>query len=138
MPTVDRIAVVREDAQFTPSGQFYLRPDWITFAFGNGGPKYPGEMHSACAGEQLAIGKMPDGVKFKLGDENVYAGKADFYTLRYGDYLIGINMTTGKTFELQPPTGLSEARELISRKTVKLDTLVKVAPRSTVVLYFGK
>ena len=95
-------------------------------------------MHSAHAGEKLPIAKMPEAVKFKLGDENVYAGKADFYTLRYRDYLIGMNMTTGKTFELQPPTDMSEAMELVSRKTMNLDTPVKVAPRSTVVLWFGK
>src|ERR1035441_6500865 len=28
-PTVDRIAIVREEAEFEPSGQFYTRPDWV-------------------------------------------------------------------------------------------------------------
>ena len=41
-------------------------------------------MHSAHAGEKLPIAKIPAGVKFKPGDERVYAGKAEFYTLRYG------------------------------------------------------
>jgi len=137
-PTVDRIAVVREDTQFTPSGQFYTRPDWITFAFGNGGPKYPGEMHSAHAAEKLPIAKVPDDVKFKPGEENVYAGKADFYTLRYGDYLIGMNLSADKTFEMKPQVEIAEAKELVSGSTVKLDAPLKVAPRSTVVLWFGK
>ena len=64
--------------------------------------------------------------------------RRDFYTLRYGNYLIGMNLTTDKTFELKPPAGIAEAKELVSGKTVKLDAPLKVAPRSTVVLYFGK
>ena len=95
-------------------------------------------MHSAHAGEKLPIAKMPEAVKFKLGDENVYAGKADFYTLRYGNDLIGMNMTIDTTFELKPPVEMAAAKELVSGKTIKLDAPLKVAPRSTVVLWFGK
>jgi hypothetical protein len=138
-PTVDRIAVVHEDVQFTPSGEFYTRPDHINFGFANGGPKYPGEIHSAHAGEKLPITKVPGDVKFKPGDESVYAGKGDFYTLCYGDYLVGMNLTTDKTFELKVPAAvLKEPKELVSQKRLSLAAPVKVAPRSTVVLYFGK
>jgi hypothetical protein len=133
-PRVDRIAVVREEVEFEPSGMTYTRPDHINFGFGNGGPKYPVEMHSAHAGEQLPIAKIPDGVRFRPGDESVYAGKGDFYALRYGDYLIGQNITKDRTFELKAPGSLEEARELVSGKTVKLDAPLKVGPRSTVVL----
>ena len=137
-PTMDRIAVVREEAEFEASGLFYTRPDWVNFGFGNGGPKYPVVMHSAHTGETLPIAKIPAGVKFKPGDESVYAGKAEFYTLRYGNYLIGMNTGAEKTFELKPPVGAGEAKELVSGKTVKLTAPLKVAPRSTVVLWFGK
>jgi len=137
-PTVDQIAVVAEETRFEPSGQFYSRPDWTTFGFGNGGPKYPGNLHSASAGEKLPIAKVPGDVKFKPGDENVYCGKTQFYVLRYGNYLIGMNMTTDKTFELTPPSDVSKAKELVSGKTMKLAAPIKVAPRSTAVLYFGK
>jgi hypothetical protein len=68
----------------------------------------------------------------------VYAGRGDFFTLRYGHYLIGLNMSADKTFELKTPAGISGAKELISKKTLKLDAPLKVAPRSTVVLFFGK
>jgi hypothetical protein len=137
-PRVDQIAVVAEETEFERSGQFYTRPDWTTFGFGNGGPKYPGNLHSAYAGEKLPIAKVPASVKFKPGDENVYAGKAQFYTLRYGNYLIGLNTTTDRTFALTPPAGMAEAKELVTGKTVKLDSLLQVAPRSTVVLWLGK
>jgi hypothetical protein len=135
-PRFDRIADIFEDAQFKPSGIFYTRPDWINMGFGNGGLKYPGDLHSAEAGEKLSIAKIPGGVRFSPGDESVYAGKADFYTLRYGNYLIGLNMTTDKTFELKTPAGEIDAKELVSGKMVRLDAPLKVAPRSTVVLWF--
>jgi hypothetical protein len=137
-PRIDRIAVVRVETEFTPSGQFYTRPDWVISDFLTGGPQYPVELHSAHLGEQLPIARIPAGVKFKPGDENAYAGKGDFYTLRYGDYLIGMNMTTDRTFELKPPAGVKAAPDLVSRKTVKLNAPVKVTPRSTVVLWLGK
>jgi hypothetical protein len=136
-PRIDRIAVVHEETEFTPSGMFYTRPDWIASDFLNGGPKYPAGLHSAQLGERLPIAKIPAGVSFKPGDENAFAGKGDFYTLRYGDYLIGMNMTTDRTFDLKPPTGVTEARELVSRTTIKLDSPVKVPPRSTVVVWLG-
>jgi hypothetical protein len=137
-PTIDRIAVVRQEAEFTPSGMTYTRPNWFNFEFANGGPKFPVTIDSAHTGEKLPIAKIPAEIKFKAGDENVYAGRADFYTLRYGDYLIGMNTTTDKTFELRPPAGVSEAREIPSGKTVKLSAPIKVAPRSNVVLWLGK
>jgi hypothetical protein len=137
VPRFDRLAVVREDVQFEPSGLFYTRPDWVNFGFGNGGPRYPVVIHSALVGEKLPIVKIPGDVKFKPGDENVYAGKGQLYTLRYGDYLIAMNTTTDKTFELKPPAGISKAKELVSQKMVKLDEAIVVGPRSTVVLWFG-
>jgi hypothetical protein len=137
-PQFDRIGDVFEDAQFEPSGLFFTRPDWINMGFGNGGLKYPGDLHSAEAGEKLPIAKIPDGVRFRPGDESVYAGKADFYTLRYGNYLIGMNLTTDKNFELRPPAGAGEEKELVSGRTMKAAAPLKVVPRSTAVLFFGK
>ena len=137
-PRTDQIAVVREAVEFTPGGQFYTRPDHINFGFANGGPKYPGELHSALAGEKLPIAKIPDGVKFQPGDESVFAGKGDFYTLAYGHYLIGMNLTTDKTFALKPPVGVATARELVSGKNLDLTAPLSVAPRATVVLYWGQ
>jgi hypothetical protein len=137
-PQIDRIAVVQEETEFTPSGKFYTRPDWTAADYLWGGPAYPEKFHSALLGERLPIAKIPAGVQFKPGDENAYAGKGDFYTLRYGDYLIGMNMTPDRTFQLTPPPGVAEARELVSKTVLKLDAPVKVLPRSTVVLWFGK
>jgi hypothetical protein len=116
-PTLDRIATVREEVQFEPSGKFFTRPNWINYAYADGGPKYPVKMDSALAGEKLPIAKAPDDVDFQPGEENAFAGKADFYSLRYGDYLIGLNMTLDKTFVLKTPPEIFEAKELVSKKT---------------------
>ncbi|HEX7577762.1 MAG TPA: hypothetical protein VF430_06990, partial [Verrucomicrobiae bacterium] len=136
--TSDRIAVVKEDVEFQPSGLFYTRPDWTTFGFGDGGPRYPQDLHSAEAGERLPIGRAPAGVMFQPGDENVHAGKGEFYTLHYGDYLIGMNTTKDKTFHLSPAAGAQRARELVSQKFLALDAPIPVGPRSTVVLWMPK
>jgi hypothetical protein len=137
-PRFDRIAVVREDVEFEPSGQTYIRLDWTNFGFANGGIHYPDQYHSAHAGEKLPIAKIPDGVKFKPGDENAYAGKGLFYTLRYGPYLIAMNCSKDKTYELKTPAGYAQAPELVSGKVITLDKTPTVAPRSTVILYLGE
>jgi hypothetical protein len=137
-PQYDRIAVVRQETEFEPGGMVYKRPDWTNFGFGNGGLRYPGDLHSAHAGEELPIAKIPDGIKFRPGDENVYAGKGSFYTLRYGDYLIGMNCTASKTYELKIPDDYKQASDLVSGEKIQTDKAISVAPLSTVVLYKGK
>jgi len=139
-PRFDRIAVVHDDIEFEPSGEFYSRPDWVNMGFGNGGLKYPGDLHSAEADEQLPIAKYPDGVPFKPGEENPYAGRGSFYQLQYGNYLIGMNFTKDKTYPLKIPDDQKSMSvpELISGRTMALANGVSVPPLSTVVLYLSK
>jgi hypothetical protein len=139
-PAFDQIAVVREDIEFNPSGQEYTRPDWINFGFGKGGMKYPGDLHSAEAGEKLPIAKFPDGIPFKPGEESPYAGRGSFYQLQYGRYLIGMNFTRDKTYPLKLSDDQKNmsAPELISNRTMALAKGVSVPPLSTVVLYLSK
>jgi hypothetical protein len=137
-PQFDRIAVVCEDIEFDPSGLYYSRPDHINFGFANGGPRYPQDLHLAEAGEKLPIAKIPEGVNFHTGEESVYAGKGKFYTLRYGNYLIGMNMTTDETFQLDVPPEFINARDLVSSDIIRSNQPLKIAPRSTVVLWLGK
>ena len=138
VPAFDRIAVVRQDEQFEPSGMTYERPDWVNMGFGNGGMRYPGNDHSAIAGEKLPIAKIPAGVPFKPGDESVYAGRASFYILRYGPYLVGMNTTPDKTFDLKVPDDAKSAKALVSGGTdATSGEMLKVGPRSTHVYYLG-
>jgi hypothetical protein len=133
-PRYQQTAVVYEEAKFEPSGQTYKRPNWTNFGFGNGGFRYPGKLDSAHAGEELPIPKIPADVIAKPGEENPYLGRADFYQLRYGPYLIAMNTTADKTFQLAAPSGVKQAPDLVSGKSLALDAPVPVPPRSTIVL----
>lgn len=134
-PEYDRIATVKLDTEFTPSGMEYARPDWTNFGFANGGHHYPGENHSAHAGEKLPIARIPDGVAFKAGQENIHAGRGDFYQLRYGQYLIAMNMSADKSFEMNAPQHPGKIRNLVTGKAVEPGARAKIGPRSTVVLH---
>lgn len=139
VPGYDRYGVVVEDEQFEPSGLNYTRPDWVNFGFGNGGLKYPDNAHSAYTGEKEPIAKIPAGITFKPGDESPYAGRASFYSLRYGSYLIGMNSTPDKTFTLAVPAGISNVPDLVSGKTVAVSSRgLSVGPMTTVVLSLGR
>jgi hypothetical protein len=139
-PTFDRIAVVREDEEFQPSGLFYTYPDWVNMGFGNGGVKYPDDMHQAMAGEKIPVAKIPADVPFKPGQDNPFAGRADFYLCRYGNYLIEMNADKTKSHPVKIPAGVTAKRalELVSRKTVDLASAAPIAPRSTVIFYLGR
>jgi hypothetical protein len=146
-PQFDLISVVHEDTKFKPSGQTYTRPDWVNMGFGNGGLKYPGDLHSAEAGETLPIAKFPDGVQslddgstwtnYKPGQESPFAGRGSFYQLHFGNYLIGMNCTKEKTYALNIPVEAkgSSAPDLISGQTIALTDKIDVPPQSTVILY---
>lgn len=131
-PRLDRIAVVHQQSQFVPSGLTYTERDRTNAAFADWLPKYPGEWHSAHAGQSLPIAKIPASVVFKAGQENSYAGKAEFYQLRYGPYFIAMNTTADKNFDCVAP---ADAQNVASKKNVKTGQVLKVAPRSTIVLY---
>lgn len=133
-PRIDRIATVYQQVGFAPSGMEYTRPDWTNFGFANGGHRYPKEFVSAHAGEKLPVAKIPDGIAFKPGQENIHAGRGDFYRLDYGPYHIAMNMSADKTFDYQAPA-TGKIRNLVTGKDVKPGATVKLAPRSTIVLH---
>jgi hypothetical protein len=138
-PAYERQAIVREEARFTPLGETYRRPGTVVFGFGNGGAhlKYPpGSLPpSAHAGEELPIAAPPPGVSFKPGAESVYAGKGDFYLLRYGDYLIAMNTAEAKPASFDVPTEFAAARDLVRPEAAPGGAGARtVAPRSTVIL----
>jgi len=136
-PSIDRIAVVHEDEEFKPSGLTYIYPDWVNFGFGDGGLKYPGDLHQSMAGMRIPIAGPPPGVKITPGSDNPYAGRADFYYCRYGDYVIEMNASTEKAHALRVPEGVTATRcaELITGKTVALDGRTAIPANSTVILY---
>ena len=91
-------------------------------------------IHSAHAGEVLPVARIPEGVPFKVGDENIYAGKADYYQLEYGKYIIVMNTTKEKTFEYVVPEGGRTYSLTEGGREVK-ERVITLAPRTTYVLY---
>ena len=138
-PAVMRIATVKSQFEVTPSGREWMRPDVMDTERTGGLPPPGPKIHQAWQGEKVPVAKRPDDATApRYGAWGPFVGKADFYTLRYGDYLIGLNTTADKTFELNPPVKIAGAKDLVSGKTIKLNAPVKVAPRSTVILFLGK
>lgn len=131
-PTIDRLSNIYIHSEFEPSGMTYVRQNWVNLGFQGGREFYKG-IESAHTGEELPIAKIPDGVKFKPGDENVYAGKASFYSMEYGKYLIAMNTTKNKTFELTVPEGFKNALNLKTKKVISTGK-VAVSPFTTLVL----
>src|SRR5581483_3518129 len=136
-PRYQQLAVVYEEARFEPSGRVWKRPNCTNFGFANGGPRYPGMLDSALAGEERPIPRVPADVPLQPGQESPYAGRADFYQLRYGPYLIAMNTTSDRTFEVTRPAGVAQAPDLVTGQVVDLGQPLRLAPRSTVVLFLG-
>jgi hypothetical protein len=133
-PRFDRIATVHEEEQFKPSGRFSVREDWVDLGFGKGHVP-PGDIHQAQAGEMLPIAIPYDGYPVQPGKEDPYAGRAEFYTCRYGHYWIAMNATDGKTFTMAAPDGVKSTPDLISGKVLSLGHALQIPPKTTVVLY---
>ncbi|MGJ8638532.1 MAG: hypothetical protein ACSHYA_03990 [Opitutaceae bacterium] len=136
-PEFARIATVHQATEFNRSGMTYERPNWTNAGFSRGGPKYPDGRDSAHTGEKLPIARVPSDIDFKPGNENVFAGKGNFYTLQYGPYLIGMNCTTDKTYDLEIPESLmgEQVKNLTDGSSFKAFGKLAVKPRSTIVLY---
>lgn len=86
----------------------------------------------------MPVSKRPDDAPSPAyGDWGPFVGKAAFYQLRNGNYLIGVNTTTDRAYTLRAvPDGIN-AMDLVSRKRVKTDGGVRVPALSTVVLDLG-
>lgn len=134
-PTMERDATIWEEVKFDDSGMTTARDDRVMEAQTRRHEKSRGDLRQALEGEILPIAKIPAGVPFKPGQENVYAGKGTFYVCRYGDYLIAMNCTKDRTFDLAVPDEFSRSRELVSQKELQTGTRsIGVAPWSSLVL----
>jgi len=135
-PTIMRIATVKSLFDVVPSGEQWTRPDVIDFERGGGFPPPGEEIHQALQGEKIPISKRPDDASDpKYGTWGPFVGKAAFYCLSYGDYVIGINTTEDMEYTLRTPSGFTHAPDLVSGKILDLKNGVKVGPLTTVVLY---
>lgn len=133
----EQIATVRTDADFTPNGNFHIRKNQHNFGFGNGGPRYPGKYESAHAGEKLPVAKIPKDVRYRNGDENSHAGKAELYRLSYGNYFIAMNCSPEKEFRVKLPEK-EKYREFPNGREFTGGRTVTLKPMSTKVFRIQK
>lgn len=136
-PKIDRIAVVRQQSKFDHTGDYYTIPNRIDKEIGWADIDPPNRnWDQAMAGVKLPVAKTPPGIEQPpVGEENPYVGRSNFYRCRYGKYLIGMNCTKNKTYQLKVPEEWKSARELSSGKSVSANQSLTVKPMSTVVIY---
>ncbi len=139
-PAMDRLATVNEKVQFTPGGMYSIRPDWTDVNFR---PGYTRQDHAqqAFAGRKLPIPKLPRGYRIhaaangRTSAAGPYLGRAGFYDLHFGRYLIAVNTTDKISYELVLPRKFAGARNLITHNALTSGRPLRVHPRQTVVLY---
>ena len=141
-PTMDRLVRAYEQVQFTPSGKYFVRPDDIDQV------QFPGfipprnKIHNAYAGQKLPIPVLPRGYvmtnghygPFARGHYGPYLGRAAFYRLHYGAYLIGMNTSRHHTYMLKPARGMRRVLNLITGRQMVLNGPIAVKPRETFIL----
>ncbi|BCM93536.1 hypothetical protein IAD21_05427 [Abditibacteriota bacterium] len=141
-PQFDRMAALIPDVQFETTGEFSVRPDWTNAGFIGLLPPPEGP-RQALEGEILPVATQPlVDVKPNKRHDSPYAGYANFYSLRYLNYLIGMNTTraaygNARSYELRLPKDFkgSSAFDFVSGKNVPVKNgAVQVGPLSTVVL----
>lgn len=137
-PSAMHIATVLSQFEVDGTGEFWTRPDHVDF-LRSGGFNPPGEdLHQAWAGEKLPIAKRPaDARQPAYGNWGPFVGKASFYHIRYGDYLIAMNTTDDKTFTLPPVADGRPETDLISGQTKDTAQPIPVGPHTTVVFHLS-
>ncbi len=136
-PNYHQFAVVRTENIYLTNGNTWTRPDWTNFGFANGGGHihYPERFHNALAGEVLPISPIPaDDTAYQPNDESIFAGRSEFYQLRFGKYKIGLNASEKQSYDLiSAPENNAQWINLQTRQKV-VDRIISVAPQTTVIL----
>lgn len=141
-PRFDRLAALIPDVQFENNGEFSIRPDWTNGGFTGMNPPPEGP-RQALEGEILPIATQPNvQVLASRRHDSPYAGTANFYSLRYLGYLIGMNTTrveygNARPYELRLPRDFKAATafDFVSNREVPVKNgVVQVGPLSTVAL----
>jgi len=132
-PGIDHVANIYIDSEFEPSGMVYITRNISNIRASTGRDFYKGII-TAQAGDELPVARIPDGVAYKKGDENPYAGRASFYQMRYGKFLIGMNTTKDKTFQLKIPAGFGMATNLTTHQLTGKESTITVPAFTTIVL----
>ena len=139
-PTMDRLVTMNEQCQFPSSVMYGIRQNWTDVNFR---PGYTRQDHAqqAFAGQKMPIPVLPHGYKIRAGrngetsQQGPYLGRASFYRVHFGHYLIGMNTTKTGAYNLYVPHGITHAMDLSTNKDITIHGPLVVRPRQTVVLY---
>lgn len=129
-PTYDQYGTLETTPNYTFNGEYFVRPDYVDMPEQNGYVP-PDNPTQAYAGELLPIATAPGNSQV----DTPYRGKADFWALRFGNFLIGINEHASNSYTLKTPTGFTSATDLITN-TSKTGT-ISVGPNSSIALYLA-
>ena len=133
-PTMDRISNIYIESIFEPSGMEVTRQNMTNLGFSSARDWYK-DIESAHTGDLMPVARIPEGVKYNKGDENVYAGRAQFYLMRYGKYLVAMNSSKDKIFDVTLPVDMKNSVDLTNNKKPVTEGVYKLAPMTTVVYY---
>lgn len=133
----DRTATVKLDRQeFEASGMFFTRPNNPHINGSRFSIRYPEDGDVWTAGEQQPVAKLPAGSRYVAGEDNAHAGRADYYELRYGPYLIAMNSSTDKQFTVSLPAHKAAVKDLVSGVLVQPGVAaMQLKPGSTAIFY---
>jgi hypothetical protein len=126
----DRYGMLEVTPQIIFGGTFYVRPNLIDKPEAN---LYvpPDAPLQSYAGERLPLGASDP----LATADDPFRGKAQFWTARYGNFLIGVNRSRTQTYSLRTPSDFVSATNLIPGQMVA--GAVSVGPQSSVVLYLS-
>jgi hypothetical protein len=127
----EQYGVLETTPQFSYSGSYLARPAYMDNQVANFYVPYDNPV-DAYAGERLPIGISPP----LASDNGPFCGKAAFYAFRLGNYLVGMNASSSRSYELKVPPGLfTSGSNLVTGASISVPVIV--GPTSTVVLYLG-
>ena len=135
-PTIDRISNICIHAETESDGMIYRRTGNTNIELHAPRDWYKNEVESAHTGEEQIIARFPEGIKCTPGRESCYAGKADYYQMEYGNYIIAMNCSKTRTFKMDVPTTGSVVN-LSDNQSVIREKCIQIKPMTTVVLYVG-
>jgi hypothetical protein len=138
-PKTERVATIYGRVEFTPSGKSCVRGQSPQFSAGAiPDIRYPDDAPAALEGEALPIAKMPQGARFEGARDNPFAGRGDYYETTYGPYLLAINASPDKTFDLVLPTDQGVLTDLVTRSVVAPGlTKMVIRPGQTAVIHMS-
>ncbi len=135
-PYMERDSIVNIETEFEDSGDVYTIPERTNQEFSRGREEgwYTGQgVYQAMAGVEYPIARVRGDDSYEPGREHIQAGKAQLYTMNYGDYFIAMNCDDKESFRVDLPEEFIGSKDLVSEQVAKFPT-ANLRPGMTIVL----